>query len=384
MTKVKLAFQHYCSIITFMAKSSRIINRFLATEFLKAFGLVFFSILGIIVLFSIIQGTRSASSVLPANVMARMAIYEALRSTKTTLPLSVLISGSLTFWRLARSSELVIIRSVGLSVWRFLRPMLFVCIMLGVLNAAVISPLTSALRKNIDVLNQQFSLRPANPVSFSQSGLWLKERNPQNPGFMYAASIHKDSEKKLSANGIVIFALESSHGFRMRLEAERGILTSDKMDLFHVRTVAPDLSEEKFEHMEYPTSLSIERIEESSSEPDTFSFFELPGFIRFFKDAGFSARRHQEYFYSLLFMPLLLCAMLFISTLFSISPKRSQINLALKLTGGVLLGFCLFFLNQVISALGASGRLPLLAAVLSIPILSIMGSALVLLYKEDG
>jgi len=367
-----------------MAKNARIIDRFLATEFLKVFGLVFFSIMGIIILFTVIQGNRGSPSALPAGVMTRIAMYEALRTTRTTLPLAALIAGSLTFWRLARSSELVIIRSVGLSVWRFLAPMLLVCITLGVLNAVAISPFAAMLRKNVEVAQQQLSLKPPNPVSFSQSGLWLKERSMEAPSFMYAGNIHKDGANSLSAKGIVIFKLDGSQKFNMRIEADRGVLSSNNMELIGVKTITSDLAEQRFESMEYPTSLSIERIEESSSEPDTFSFFELPGFIKFFRDAGFSARRHQEYFYSLLFMPILLCAMLFISTLFSISPQRSQINLAIKLTGGVLLGFCVFFLNQVISALGASGRIPLLIAVLSIPTLSIMGSALVLLYKEDG
>ena len=367
-----------------MAGRPRLINRFLAREFFKAFALVFFSILSIIVIFSVIQGSRGAGTALPINIMSRVALYEALRSTRTTLPLSVLIAGSLTFWRLARSSELIIVRSVGLSVWKFLMPMLSVCLMLGIFNAVAVSPLTSMMRRNIDVLHHQMGIRPANPLAFSQAGLWLRERSAENPAFMYAAHVRKDSDYSLSATGIVIFSLDADHNFRMRLEAERGILSSERMQLFNVRTMTPELVEERFDYMDHPTSLSIERIEESSSEPEMFSFFELPGFIRFFREAGFSARRHQEHFYSLLFMPLLLWAMLFISTLFSISPKRNQLNLAMKLTGGVLLGFGVFFLNQVISALGASGRLPLLPAVLSIPVLSIMGSSLVLLYKEDG
>ena len=76
--------------------------------------------------------------------------------------------------------------------------------------------------------------------------------------------------------------------------------------------------------------------------------------------------------------------MLLISSIFSISPKRNQSNLVLKLSGGVLAGFGIFFLDQVIHAMGASGKLPLLISSISIPFIAILFCITVLLYHEDG
>ena len=84
------------------------------------------------------------------------------------------------------------------------------------------------------------------------------------------------------------------------------------MELFNVKMIDPRLYVENFSQYSYPTSLTVDKIEENSSAPETFSFWELPSFISFFENAGFSARKHRAYFYTLLFMPLVLCAMLFI------------------------------------------------------------------------
>jgi lipopolysaccharide export LptBFGC system permease protein LptF len=76
--------------------------------------------------------------------------------------------------------------------------------------------------------------------------------------------------------------------------------------------------------------------------------------------------------------------MLFISSIFSISPKRNQANLVFKLTGGILIGFGAFFMDQIVRAIGTSGRIPIFIANITIPVVTIMLCITILLYQEDG
>ena len=76
--------------------------------------------------------------------------------------------------------------------------------------------------------------------------------------------------------------------------------------------------------------------------------------------------------------------MLFVSVLFSISPKRNQANLVLKLSGGVLVGFGVFFLDQIVRAMGTSGRFPLFVSTIMISVITVLTCVTILLYKEDG
>ncbi|MBR1544650.1 MAG: LptF/LptG family permease [Alphaproteobacteria bacterium] len=348
--------------------------------------MVFFCISGIIALFSIINNTKNFATKainVPFSVTSQFAMLDVFYTLNTTLPLSVLLAGILTFWRLSRTSELTVIRSIGLSVWQFIAPILGVCIFIGCLNMMVLSPINSALQQHMQKLSYKYEVSHSNPLLFSQHGLWLKEKSDFTQSFINAGYIKKENSSLFGKN-LVIYVTDLNNNFLKRIEAESATINNKNIFLNNVKIVNPKLITETFESYDYPTSLTIDKIEENSSAPETFSFWELPGFISFFEEAGFSARKHRSYFYTLLFMPLSLCAMLLISSIFSISPKRNQSNLVLKLSGGVLAGFGIFFLDQVIHAMGASGKLPLLISSISIPFIAILFCITVLLYHEDG
>lgn len=367
-------------------KKYNILYRFLSVHFLKSFGLVFFCISGIIALFSIINNTKSFASKsvnVPFSVTAQFALLDVFYTLNTTLPLSVLLAGILTFWKLSRSSELTVIRSIGLSVWQFITPILGVCIAIGLLNMSVLSPINSALQKRISKLSYKYEVSHSNPMLFSQQGLWLKEKSDFTQSFINVEYIKKNGAS-LNGKNIVIFITDLNNNFLRRIEAKNATLNNKNLSLEDVKMINPQLLIENFKTYDYPTSLTVDKIEENSSAPETFSFWDLPGFISFFEESGFSARKHKSYFYTLLFMPLTLCAMLFISAIFSISPKRNQANLVLKLSGGVLVGFGMFFVEQIVRAMGASGRLPLFISSVSVPFIATLICITVLLYHEDG
>jgi lipopolysaccharide export system permease protein len=344
---------------------------------------VFVSVAGIIALYSIVHDMQSISAKAPFRVIVEFAALNILYTLNTILPLSVLLAGILTFWRIARTSELTVIRSIGISVWSFIKPIIIVCAAIGVLNMAVLSPIRAALQKRVKKLSYRYEISNSNPMLFSQSGLWLKEKNELSQSFIFAEFIRKEGDA-LSAKNLTIFVTDLSNNFIKRIEAAEANLANRSLSLMDGKTVDPYLFEEKFDKYDYPTALTIDRIEENSSAPDSFSFWELPGFIRFFEASGFSARKHRAYFYTLLFMPLTLIAMLFISVVFSISPKRSQMNLVFKLSAGVAAGFGMFFMDHVIHAMGTSGLMPVFISSIGIPAIAILICSTILLYHEDG
>ncbi len=367
-------------------KKYNILYKFLSLHFLKSFGLVFFCIIGIIILFSIINTTKSfASKVVdvPFSVVMQFSLLDVFKTLNTTLPLSVLLGGILTFWKLARSSELTVIRSIGLSVWQFLLPMIFVCLAIGVLNMTMLSPINSALQKRISKLSYKYEVSHSNPMLFSQQGLWLKEKSDFTQSFINAGYIKKENQV-LSGKNLVIFVTDLRNNFIKRIEAKSAILNNKNLSLKDVKMIDSRLLIEHFDNYDYPTSLTTDKIEENSSAPETFSFWELPGFISFFEEAGFSAKKHKSYFYTLLFLPITLCIMLLISAIFSISPKRNQRNIIMKLSGGILLGFGVFFFEQIVHAMGASGRISLFLSIISVPLISGLFCITILLYNEDG
>ena len=108
---------------------------------------------------------------------------------------------------------------------------------------------------------------------------------------------------------------------------------------------------------ELPTDLTTARIQASFASPDSVSFWDLPGFIDNAQNAGFSAARHRLYWYSLLTLPVLFAAMVFMAASFAMRFARLGGVVRLVLAGAFS-GFAVYFLGNITAALGQSGTLP--------------------------
>ena len=71
------------------------------------------------------------------------------------LPFAVLLGGILAFWRLTRSSELIVARASGVSAWGFLAAPVGCAILLGAVATGAVSPLSSAMLGRAEVAGQR-------------------------------------------------------------------------------------------------------------------------------------------------------------------------------------------------------------------------------------
>ena len=132
-----------------------------------------------------------------------------------------------------------------------------------------------------------------------------------------------------------------------------------------------------------PTNLTISQIQDSFASPETFSFWQLPGFIAVLEKAGFSALQHRLHFDSLLALPLLLAGMTMLSAVFSLrSPRRGRTGALVVI--GVVAGFLIYFITNIIYAFGASGSLPISLAAWAPALIVVMFASAALLHLEDG
>jgi lipopolysaccharide export system permease protein len=131
------------------------------------------------------------------------------------------------------------------------------------------------------------------------------------------------------------------------------------------------------------TDITLDNINESFAPPETMSFWDLPAFIHNLERAGFSALRHRMYLHTLLAAPLLLCAMVLIAATFTLKQSRRG-NPTYVVVAGIMTGFVLFFLSDVVAALGMRESIPVvLAAWTPSGVSTLLGLALVF-HLEDG
>ena len=102
---------------------------------------------GLVALFDFIELLRRSTSkpeatfTLVGEIAALRLPYIAMQ----ILPFAVLLGGILCFWRLTRSSELIVARAAGVSAWEFLTAPTLCALLFGVLATSAVSPVSSAM-----------------------------------------------------------------------------------------------------------------------------------------------------------------------------------------------------------------------------------------------
>lgn len=343
-------------------------------------------IMGLILLLDFIELMRRAAGSPDADiaVLLKMALFKLPQMVQQLLPFAVLIGGMIALWRLSRSHELVVMRSVGVSVWQFLGPAMVVVGLLGVLNVTVFNPVAAALYKSYQQLEDSVILRQPGTFNISESGLWLREPRPEGGHTVVHAGHVRQDGFQLDMRDLSFIAVDQGERFAQRIDARLGTLEEGRFRLQDVWIMEPGQPGRHLPMMALPTTLTLGRVQENFASPETISFWELPQFIRFFEAAGFSAQSHRLHWHSLIASPLLLCAMVLMAAVFSVSPNQRSGKGFSRVIGGVGAGFLLYFFTRLTLALGLSNTLPPWLAAWSPTLVTVMLGMAILLHLEDG
>lgn len=355
---------------------------YIARQFFYAVAGVFGGLLAVIFMFDIIELMRRSTGkeLVTIWVILQMAVYKLPKMEQEVMPFAILFGSMFAFWRLTRSNELVVARAAGISVWQFLLPGLSIAAAIGVIQVGLFSPISSVLLQRFEQLEGMYFKGQISQLSVSSMGLWLRQGDNSGQAVIHATRM---DQATLELQDVVVFLYQGRDKFVGRLDAASAKLKEGYWLLERVHVSLPDQPTQTAATYELPTDLTIERIQDNFASPDTMSFWDLQGFITTLEKAGFSAHRHRLHFHAQLAVPLLLCAMVLIAATFSLRPTRRG-GTAYMVAGGVVAGFLLFFISDIVLALGLSATIPaILAAWTPAGVSSMLGAAM-LLHLEDG
>jgi lipopolysaccharide export system permease protein len=343
---------------------------------------------GLVAMFDFIELLRR-STTKPDATFALVSEIAALRLpyiAMQILPFAVLVGGILCFWRLTRSSELIVARAAGVSAWEFLAGPTLAAFLLGALGTLAISPVSSVMLARAEALDNVYLKTGGGPLALTGGQLWLRQSDrglsPQGVAIIHARGVELHG-KQLSATEVSVFRLDGRDRLLTRIEASRAVLGGGAWELQNARAIRPDETPEPPTSISLQTDLTVARVQESFASPDTLSFWALPGFIALLNRSGFSSIRHRLHFQALLAMPLLAATMALVSAGFSMRPARRG-GVAQMIGSGVAAGFALFVVSKVAEEFGQSGALPVALAAWAPTWAGLMMAIALLLHTEDG
>lgn len=360
------------------------LSTYLGRQFLFAFLGILAAILVVIFLADVVELLRrvAAREEVPFSMVLKMALLKLPFTMQQSFPFVALFATLLVFWRLSRSHELTVIRASGISAWQFLLPPLVLAVTLGVLQTTVFHPFASAALSRFERLETVMIDRNVSTLALSSSGLWLRQVSEEGQAVVHAVNALQH-ERNVELRDVTVFQYKGTDAFVGRIDAASATLEPGAWLMRDVWIFVPEQPPQfKSEHS-LPTDLTLERIQDSFAKPETISFWQLPGFIRTLEAAGFSAVGHRLHLQTMLAAPLLMVAMVFIAAPLSLRHSRRG-GAAYLIAGGVLSGFMLHFLSDLVFAFGLSDRIPVvLAAWTPATVATLLGIAF-LLHIEDG
>jgi lipopolysaccharide export system permease protein len=367
----------------FPVRLARTLSAYIARQFFIWFCSVFGAMVTVTFLLDYIElirrgGTRSQAT---WGVLLEMAALKMPHTAQDVMPFAILFGTMLAFWRLTRSNELVVVRAAGVSVWGFLTPAALVALLVGVVAVTVFNPIASSMEASYEKLDARILRTEGDPLSLSNTGLWLRQADETGGQIIIRGD--KTGAPALLLRHVSVFFLNDRAEFTARVEAQTARLDGGYWVIEHGSRFRPGDPPNAFDEWRLPTSFTSNKIEESLASPDTMSFWELPGFITLLERSGFSAQRHRLHFEVLLARPLLFCGMVLVAATFSLRMQRRGGAVTL-LVSGVAAGFLLYFLSDIVFALGISAKIPVLLAAWTPTGVSMIFGASMLLHLEDG
>jgi lipopolysaccharide export system permease protein len=364
------------------------LSLYIVRQFAASVGAMLLALSGLVAMFDFIELLRRSASHpdvsfgLVSQIAALRLPYVAMQ----ILPFAVLLGGILCFWRLTRSSELIVARASGVSAWEFLTAPTFCALLFGVTATAVVSPVSSVMLARAEALDNAYLRSGSGPLALNGGQLWLRQSDhttsPQGVAIIHAQQVELRG-KRLTAKQVSVFRLDGADRLESRIEATKAMLGNGNWVLENARTIRPDQLPGPPADMNLPTDLTVSRVQESFASPDTLSFWALPGFIALLDRSGFSSIRHRLHFQALLALPLLAATMTLVSAGFSMRPARRG-GVAKMIGSGVAAGFALFVVSKVAEEIGQSGALPVALAAWAPAVSGLMLAVALLLHTEDG
>ena len=358
-------------------------QRFLAAVLVVAIGLA-----GLVALFDFLELLRESATA-PRSTFGIVLEIELLRlpwSFMQIIPFAVLLGGIYAFWRLARSSELVVTRASGISAWQFLALPALLALLLGVFCTTAVSPLSATMYGRAGQLYNSYFKPSGGPLSLNGGSLWVRQADT---GLTQAgiAVLHANDvllhDKSLQADNVSILRLTPDNSLLQRIDASDATLTHGYWQLRDVQVLKPNMPTQHVGELNFPTDLTANRVQESFASPNALSFWALPGFIHLLKHSGFSPIQHELVFQSLLALPLLCATMALVAAGFSMRPPRRG-DAAAMLGAGVGFGFALFMISEVANQFGTSGAIPVMLAAWAPALSGLFFALALLLHLEDG
>lgn len=352
----------------------RIIDRYIMKQLIKAILVVALALAGFDYFFNLVQELkvvgRGQYDLIDAIAYLSLTMPARLY---TLFPWAALVGSLLGLGSLASRSELVVMRSSGISTRRITQVALQAALVVTVamlLLGEWMAPISErfAEHKRTSALSGGQSIQ-------THSGLWVK----QGLAFIHIQSVKNNHELE----GVTRYQFDTAHRLEEALFAERASLVDKKWALYDVRGTR--FLKDNIQTFQSPTQILLHLVEPEILETATIKHPERLSLPALWRAMHYRSKHQldiQNYtlaFWTKIFQPFVIIMMVFLGLSFVFGPLRS-VSMGSRLVCGILVAFSFHTLNHLVAPLAIVYQVPPVLAVF-LPILVFAGFGCWMLYR---
>jgi len=344
----------------------RLFSRYIATTILGAIAMVLMVFVALDAIGAIIDGMGDIKN---DFTFGKLLVYIGLTLPSRiyeSLPIASLIGCLVGLGMLANNSELVVMRSSGVSVlrivWFVIKPVLWLILLAALLGEYVV-PRTDQLAESRKML-----LKGGETAQEAAGGLWNREGNEfMHFNAVYPSGVlfgvtryHFDDQRKIKQ---VSFSQRASYQGDYWLE-ENGVTT----DFFPTRTETGSFVTRKWETDLAPNLLLLIMM-----PPDSLAIGSLSSYIDYLNDQGRDSVVYELAFWKKILQPLTIVSLVLVAISFVFGPLRSA-TMGYRVFAGVVAGIIFRTIQDLLGPASiVFGFSPLLAVLVPSLVLVFLG-----------
>jgi len=331
-----------------------ILDRYLIKEVLKHFGIV---LSAVVVIYLAIDFFENIDRFMEAD----LPISRALEFFQLKLPLiivqitpvGILLAVLITFGMMNKNNEIIALKSSGMSVYHFLRPILSLGILFTIVYfifAEVVVPVT------VSKANEIWRVEVKKlTVTAERKNIWIK-------GHRSIAYISYYNPQDQTISGVTVNLFDPQFRLTRRVDAAKGKYQNNQWVFY-------DVMEQKLNHQNgsYAVSFEDEQVEEINLSPEDLkrvakkseemSFKELYRYIQDVEAEGYDATPYRVDLQGKFAMPLACIIVCIIGASITLR-KTTREGLSLSITFGIVVVFLYWITQSFCTSLGYGGLLP--------------------------
>ena len=261
------------------------------------------------------------------------------------VPSSALLGSLFVLGTMANNSEIIAMRSAGLSVMGIIRAVMIAGVILVIVAMSVgefIAPQTERSARLLKTSSQHNKV-----IMHTRYGIWLREGNQ----FVNIREVKGKSQ----LSNVTIYQLNSEKKLTQVIHAEKGAfigneqwrLTDIARSEITENQIIPTHEDEKI----WKTSIAPDLLKIIVVKPDNLSLIDLAQYISFLKENNQKSKTFEAAFWGRLINPLVIFVMLMVATPFVIGIKRGS-SMGGRLMAGVIIGMGFNILDKITNHMG--------------------------------